>query len=98
MEEVGLLTYRFDTQAFLFAAHDMDGGEFAALDTLQYGLAREAERAHCLALGRKSSPASPLKRSLRFSVRRIHQGARGVGCSPAMLPLLRCGGARRGWF
>src|SRR3984893_15020182 len=27
----------------------MDGGEFAALDTLQYGLARDAERAHCLA-------------------------------------------------
>ena len=33
----------------MFAAHDMDGGEFAALDTLQYGLARDAERAHCLA-------------------------------------------------
>src|ERR1700752_615197 len=27
----------------------MDGGEFAALDTLQYGLARDAERAHRLA-------------------------------------------------
>ena len=27
----------------------MAGGEFAALDTLQYGLARDAERAHCLA-------------------------------------------------
>src|SRR5256714_8406695 len=49
MEEVGLSAYHFDTQAFLFAAHDMDGGEFAALDTLQYGLAREAERAHSLA-------------------------------------------------
>ena len=48
MEEVGLLTYRFDTQAFLFAAHDMDGGEFAALDTLQYGLARDAEFHRCL--------------------------------------------------
>src|SRR5215468_7194368 len=49
IEEVGLLAYHFDTQAFLFAAHDMDGGEFAALDTLQYGLARDTERAHCLA-------------------------------------------------
>ena len=29
--------------------HDMDGGEFAALDTLQHGLARDAERAHRLA-------------------------------------------------
>ena len=28
------MAYHFDTQAFLFAAHDMDGGEFAALDTL----------------------------------------------------------------
>jgi hypothetical protein len=27
----------------------MDGGEFAALDTLQHGLARDAERAHRLA-------------------------------------------------
>jgi hypothetical protein len=49
IEEVGLLSYHFDTQAFLFAAHNMVGGEFAALDTLQYGLARDAERAHCLA-------------------------------------------------
>src|ERR1700751_2819801 len=49
MKEVGLSAYHFDAQAFLFATHDMDGGEFAALDTLQYGLARDAERAHCLA-------------------------------------------------
>ena len=48
MKEVGLSAYHFDAQAFLFATHDMDGGEFAALDTLQYGLARDAERAHCL--------------------------------------------------
>src|SRR5262249_18849504 len=32
LEEAGLLAYHFDTQSFLFAAHDMDGGEFAALD------------------------------------------------------------------
>src|SRR5262249_18367137 len=49
MEEVGLSAYHFDTQAFLFAAHDMDGSEFAALDTLQYSLARDVERAHRLA-------------------------------------------------
>src|SRR5215470_13626265 len=49
MEEVGLSAYHFDAQAFLFAAHDMDRGEFAALDTLQYGLARDAERTHRLA-------------------------------------------------
>src|ERR1700751_2105478 len=49
MKEVGLSAYHFDAQAFLFAAHDMDGGEFATLDALQYGLARDAERTHCLA-------------------------------------------------
>ena len=49
MKEVGLLAYHFDAQAFLFAAHDMDRSEFAALDTLQYGLARDAERAYRLA-------------------------------------------------
>src|SRR5215471_2129188 len=49
MEEVGLSAYHFDAQAFLFAAHDVDRGEFAALDTLQYGLARDTERTHRLA-------------------------------------------------
>src|ERR1700752_4525613 len=49
MKEVRLSAYHFDAQAFLIAAHDMNRGEFAALDTLQYGLARDAERAHCLA-------------------------------------------------
>src|SRR5439155_15523811 len=39
---------RFDPQAFLLSAHDMDGIEFAALDTLQYGLAGDPEKAHCL--------------------------------------------------
>src|SRR6516165_2240669 len=89
IEEVGLSAYHFDAQAFLFAAHDMDGGEFAALDTLQYGLARDAERARIASrIGKKSSPASPLKRSLRSLVRRIRQGAPGVGCSPAIMPSL----------
>src|SRR5215831_4975894 len=49
MKEVGLSAYHFDAQPFLFAADDMDGGEFAALDTLQYGLARDAERPYRLA-------------------------------------------------
>ena len=40
--------YRFDPQAFLLSSHDMDGIEFAALDTLQYGLAGDPEKAHCL--------------------------------------------------
>src|SRR5580700_5784432 len=40
--------YRFDPQAFLLSSHDMDGIEFAALDSLQYGLAGDPEKAHCL--------------------------------------------------
>src|SRR5246127_2471638 len=40
--------YRFDPQSFLLSSHDMDGIEFAALDTLQYGLAGDPEKAYCL--------------------------------------------------
>src|SRR5712671_4506295 len=43
--------YRFDPQAFLLSSHDMDGLELAALDTLQHGLARNVEKAHCLVHG-----------------------------------------------
>ena len=39
-------------------------------------------------IGKKSAPASPLKRALSSSVRRICQGAPGVTCSPAMTPSL----------
>ena len=49
VEEVELSAYHFDPQAFLFAVRDMDYGEFAALDTLRYGLARDAERPYRLA-------------------------------------------------
>jgi hypothetical protein len=38
-EEVGLLVYHFDTQAFSLAAANVHGSELAALDTLQHGLA-----------------------------------------------------------
>src|ERR1700737_2624369 len=46
IEEPRLLGYHLDAESFLLAAHDMDRLEFAALDTLQYGRARNAERAH----------------------------------------------------
>ena len=36
IKEPELLAYDFDAQAFLLAAHDVYGGEFAALDTLQH--------------------------------------------------------------
>src|ERR1700739_1057666 len=40
--------YRFDPQAFLLSSHAMYGIEFAALDTLQYGLAGDPEKAYFL--------------------------------------------------
>ena len=61
MKEVGLSAYHFDAQAFLFAAHDMDGGDFAALDTLQYGLARDVERKR---LGKFGLTLEPTKTEL----------------------------------
>ena len=48
-----------------FCAHDMDRGEFAALDTLQYGLGREAERAHCLAHPQEVLAGITVERFLR---------------------------------
>src|SRR4051812_28949135 len=53
LEEPELLAYDFDAQAFLLAAHDVHGGEFAALDTLQHGLAGHAERAYRFAHRKK---------------------------------------------
>src|ERR1041384_5445687 len=53
IKEPELLAYDFDTQAFLLAAHDMYGGEFAAFDTLQHGLAGHAKRAYRFAHGKK---------------------------------------------
>ena len=50
---------------------------------------RETPRARIASrIGRKPSPASPLKRAISSSVRRIRQGAPGVICSPAMMPSL----------
>ena len=46
IKEPELLAYDFDAQAFLLAAYDVYGGEFAALDTLQHGLAGHAEHAY----------------------------------------------------
>src|SRR5271166_5116929 len=44
----------------------------------------------CMAsrMGRKPSPASPLNRAMRSSVKRMRHGAPGVSCSPAMMPSL----------
>src|SRR5205085_11013618 len=42
-EEPGLWFQGFDVDAFSTASADVDGSELAALDTLQHGLARDAE-------------------------------------------------------
>src|SRR5580700_3755740 len=80
--------YRFDPQAFLLSSHDMDGIEFAALDTLQYGLAGDPEKAHCLVHREETLWRSLTKPSRRSSVKRMRQGAPGVNCSPPMKPSL----------
>src|SRR5205807_8424464 len=48
VKQCGVCRYRLDRQAFLLSPHDVDGIELAALDTLQYGLAGDPEKAHCL--------------------------------------------------
>src|SRR4051794_8838455 len=53
IKEPDLSAYDFDAQAFLLAAHDVYGGEFAALDTLQHGLAGHAEGAYRFAHRKK---------------------------------------------
>jgi len=51
VKQRGLGGYSFDPQAFLLSPLDMDGFELAALDTLQHGLTRDAEKAHRLVHG-----------------------------------------------
>ena len=48
VKQHGLSGYWLDPQTFFLSSHDVDGIELAALDTLQYGLAGDAEKAHCL--------------------------------------------------
>jgi hypothetical protein len=75
-------------QAFLFGAHDMDGGEFAALDTLQYGLTRDAERAHRLTDRQEVLTGITVERIREVFGEVNTRGAPGVGCSPAIMPSL----------
>ena len=61
--------YRFDPQAFLLSSHDMDGIEFAVLDTLQYGLVETPRRRIAWYIVRKPFGASLTKPSRRSSVK-----------------------------
>ena len=79
--------YHFDAQAFLFAAHDMDAGEFAALDAA-IRLARHAERVH----RQEVLTGITVKRSLRSLVRQIRQVARG-----SSVVLIRRASLRKFW-
>jgi hypothetical protein len=67
--------YNLDAQSFLLTAQ-------AALYTLQYGLARDPKREHCVADGKEVLPGILLNRALMSSVSRMRQGAPGVSCSP----------------
>src|SRR5215212_259905 len=46
VEEHGVWLWDADSEAFSASVADVDGVEFAALDTLQHGLAGDAEGAH----------------------------------------------------
>src|SRR2546421_13051832 len=66
----------------------MDGGEFAALDTLQYGLARDAGRAHCLAHRQEVLAGIIVEAILEiFGEADTPRGA-GCGLLPAIMPSL----------
>src|SRR5437868_15062612 len=80
--------YRFDPQAFLLSSHDMDGIEFAALDTLQYGLAGDPEKAHCL-VHREETLWRFIDKAVAQILRQANApGSSRVNCSPAMKPSL----------
>jgi hypothetical protein len=51
IEEVWLRVDQLEAQAFVAPAPDMDSFDLAALDTLPYGLARDAQLAHGLVHG-----------------------------------------------
>ena len=75
------------SQAFSASVADVEGLQFAALDTLQHGLAGDAEgRALRRRSGRSLAGASSTNRARSWSLTRIRHGAPGVSCSPAMNP------------
>src|SRR5262245_20660495 len=75
------------TQAFAASGADVDGLEFAALDTLHDGLAGDAVGEGGLEHGQPAGGGIVDEQGARMSsVRRIRQGAPGVSCTPAMNP------------
>ena len=50
----------------MLTAHDVHGFKFAALDTLQYGLARDAEHAHGFTHRQKAVSCLAVEASLEF--------------------------------
>src|SRR5229473_1299391 len=88
IEEPRLLGYHLDAESFLLAAHDMDRLEFAALDTLQHGRARNAERAHRFAHWHEAIAGYAVEAGHEVIGEADAPGAPGVSCSPAMIPSL----------
>src|SRR5215469_2872929 len=66
----------------------MDRSEFAALDTLQYGLARDAERAHRLARRQEVLAGITIEAILEVFGEANTPRAPGVSWSPAIMPSL----------
>ena len=75
-----------DTQALALPAVDQDGGELAAVDLVQHGLAGDAECGCGLVQGQPAGGAWGEILSRRAWSTRICQGAAGVSCSPVMNP------------
>jgi hypothetical protein len=64
----------------------LDGGEFAALDLVQHGLAGDAERLGGRVECHEPSGTAGTNRARISSARRIRQGAWAVVCSPGSRP------------
>ena len=78
--------FHLDTQAFSASGGHVDGGELAALDLVQHGLAGDAEHFGGMFQGQPAVGDVRLVRSRSAWLTRIRQGAPGVSCSPVMNP------------
>jgi len=78
--------YRLDPQPFPLSSHDMDGIALAALDTVKYGLAGNAEKAHRLVHPEATLRHFIDKAGAQISSQENAPGSSRVNCSPPMEP------------
>ena len=88
VEEGGFGVWDQYSQAFSSSVADVDGLQLAALDTLQHGLAGNAERDGGFEHRQPAFGGFFDEPWRSWSLTRIRQGAPGVSCSPAMNPSL----------